>query len=168
MKEIYEAYRAKEAEAQAQTDAIDAKINAKRQKLERLEKSIEKLREQRERIPSVSWYDGIVVPLAERLAAATGLEYVIYGPFGMDCETSIYLVKDKKVSITKQPTKGLTLRPRFREDDSPYLAYWAGDETQNYAKGTFGDLMGLNLVFVPLPEAFDEVLQLLRTTGASE
>ena len=107
----------------------------------------------------------LIIPLAEKLSAHFGMQYEIYGPFGTECETSIYLRKDMSKSICDQPTISLVLRPLWKEK---WLAYNTGERVMKYPKGSVGDINGLNDVYAPLPMDFEEILKLVEYSESEE
>ena len=147
------------------------KSNAYYEKRQKLEDKIAKDQERLKKLKMPSWVNDIIVPLAEEIKSRLDKKaYEIYGPFGCECETSIYFSdygKDGNIEITKVPTLSLTVRPQWKHNDiytrttEFKLTYWTGDKTNEYAKGTIGELNGLNNVFAPLPTDIDEIIKLL-------
>lgn len=147
---------------------IQQKIRSKREKVERLEKQIEKLEKKSDDIRyGRGWVKGIVEPLAEELSKRTGLKYEIYGPFGLRCETSIFLREDMSKSITEQETRSIKLTPYTTKDGIESVKYDTGEEQGEYQIGSIGYMNGFNHVSAPIPDTIEEIEKLLVTTGSS-
>lgn len=154
-------------------DYLD-KTNKYHEKRQKLEDTIEKKQKELKRLinGSPSWVQNILVPLAKELKKRLGLKaYDIYGPFGCECETTIYLSndgKDGKIEITKVETYSLTIRPVWKYNDNYSkttafeLTYWTGESTNLYPKGTIGELNGMNHIFKPLPNNIDDIVAILE------
>lgn len=165
MREILETYHKISEEYCEKKKAIDAKIEAKQEKVEalktklaRAEKVIEGYEKAISKLHRPSMYQDIIEPLAKKLSEHFGMPYELYGPYGTECETSIYLRKDMSRSICDQSTISLTLRPDWKEN---WLNYNTGEKLMKYPKGSFGDTSGLNDVYAPLPMDFEEILKLV-------
>lgn len=143
-------------------------------KCNKLEETISKAQAKLKKLQSnsPSWIQNLLVPLAKELKERLGLKaYEIYGPFGCECETSLYLSnygKDGNIEITKVNTLSLTVRPHWKHNLTYSqvmgfeLTYRTGETTNEYAKGTIGELNGLNDVYAPLPTTIEEIIKLLR------
>lgn len=155
-KAALEDYNKKIADIDVKRQKIEARIeraNLQLGKLDKLERDLYK----------PSRYD-IVSALAKKLSVHYGLPYEIYGPFGLECETSIYLREDMSKSICDQKTISIRLR-LFGDYENDWLTYDTGERTNRYAKGSIGELNGYNSVYAPLPKDFNEILKLMRTSG---
>jgi len=86
----------------------------------------------------------------------------VYGPQGIGCRTFIYLVESEEVSPFKQQSKRVIVQPDFDEDGNLYLVYETGEMVERYAKGSLGEVSGLNGVTAPLPNTLEEIRVLLR------
>lgn len=144
MQELYNNYTKTREEIKKVDDRI-ARLERKRRSLE--EKS--------------SWVTQIVTPLAEKLAEHFGLFYEIYGPFGLGARTSIYLRADMTKSIVEADTWGITLSPSF-QDGRPVLYYETGEKTNDYQRGSIGELNGWNNRLAPLPDSVEEIAELMN------
>lgn len=136
---------------------------------ERIENKIDKLESQLKELDhnKKTWCDW-VRDLALELMKETGMKYYqIYGPFGMNCETSIYLSNKRKgpekhwkwndesdIEICKVKTLRITLRPDWTYD--------SGKRTNRYAPMTIGDLNGENKVFEPLPNEIKDIVRIMK------
>ena len=139
-------------------------------KIERLNRKLDRNQKQR---PFV--VQDILIPLAKELKERLGLKaYEIYGPFGLENETSIYLAnegKDGNIPICEVETWSLTLHWRYKKDSSEeidHLEYWTGEQTNEFATGTIGWLNGYNHIFKPLPTDIDEIIKCLRHSTKSD
>ena len=144
-------------------DSYVNKTNAYYIQKERLENKILKAQAKLSKLnqSSPSWVKNTLVPLAKEIKKrlrARGLDikaYDIYGPFGCECETSIYFSshgKDGHIEITKVSTLSLTVRPQWKHNDT-------------YTRTTGFELTYLvNVIegFKPLPYDIDEIIKLLR------
>jgi len=124
------------------------------------ERQIGRLRRKLDKTRRPPWTD-CVEAIAGELARRTGLKHDIYGPFGITSQISIYLFEDDQKGITEQPTRSLTLMPRFGADDTLRLSYWTGECTSKYVPNTIGEMNGCNKVMKPLPDAMEEIEALL-------
>lgn len=147
-----EKYRNKHAELEAEKERIESRI-------ERANKQLVKLEEKERKLHRPSRYD-VIEALAVKLSEHYGLPYEIYGPFGLKCETSIYLRKDMSKSITAQKTISIRLRP-FGDVENDWMTYDTGKRTNEFPKGSIGELNGYNSVYAPLPKDFNEILKLM-------
>lgn len=173
MLEIVERFNQLQREEKAILDEHESVINEAREKVRAAEEKVrkararvEKLEKKKNKLPWTGWVDGAVEPLAKALAERTRLNYGIYGPFGLSCQTSIYLMKEKGVCITKQPTRSITLEPYFENGDL-VIRYRTGETTDEYKSGTIGHLNGMNCVTAPLPDTIEEIELLLRESEVS-
>lgn len=107
----------------------------------------------------VNWIDGLVEPLAQELAKRAGKEYKIYGPFGMGCHTTIYLVNDKNICITKQDTWSITLEPHNLDEAEVF--YQTTKKEGNWNPLSTASLNGFDYNYEPLPNSIEEVEKLL-------
>ena len=160
MKDIYAAYLQKEHEYYFKKAKYERLRNEYERKLAKLENK------------SPSWVKEVVTALAEKISEKLGgISFEIYGPFGLGCETSIYLFPNGGDNIVKNDTWGITLHPRFEwtpydselhEIRNFYLTYNTGETKNDFAPGTIGYLNGFNNVEAPLPESIDEIIKLLN------
>ena len=166
MKEILERYDSLRREYGEKRQAIEAKQRAKEAKVEELEAKIERARkavakydEEILHLDRPTYYSAIIEPLAKKLSEHFGMPYKIYGPFGLEAETSIYLCKNTEGRISEQPTISLTLRPSEKSETK--LLYDTGERTDQYARGSIGWLNNMNAICLPLPMEFEEILKLV-------
>ena len=155
-KAIEKAYQKKQDEFLIQKEAIEKKIY-------RLQAKLKKLEDERPH-----WIDDELIPLAKELMKRLNMKYYqIYGPFGMNCETTVYMsnkrvgpLEDSRfpdesdIEITKVKTLSLTVNGNMQ--------YYTGINTEKYAEGTIGYYNGFNHVYAPLPDSIDEIAKEVR------
>ncbi len=124
----------------------------------------EQIREQ-VRNDQLNWIDAVVIPLATALGEATGLHHRVIGPCGICCRIDVILYADKERQYIFQPHKVIALQPDFREEGFS-LRYETGKQTDRFAKGTVGELNGMNNETEVLPNSIDEILKLMRDVPA--
>lgn len=158
--------RRKEDQVRDEHDAVIAtakqKIAETEEKVRRAYGRLNKLERNRNKLPSTSWIDAIVEPLAKALSEFKGLPWEIFGPFGITCQTAIYLREDMTKSICNQPALSITLEPHYGPDGKFTVLYRTGETTNEYAQGTIGQINGMNCVKAPLPNTVEEIAALLR------
>lgn len=160
MQDIYSEYnRQKEA------------VRTKRAKLEALIEANERALKKLDRMEK-GWMELVVEPLAKELSVRMGdLPWKIYGPFGLGCETTIYLFCSDCHNIVKGETYSITVHPQINISEGNvniYLTYNTGEIENKFAKGTIGYLNGFNNVEAKLPDSIDEIVKLLTHNYPSE
>lgn len=148
---------------------LQKEIEKREERIERAKRQIEKLENKLNNDEyHAYWIDDVVVPLMHDLEklAGDGWYGEIYGPFGILCETSIYLRKDMSKSICEQPTYGLTVYPPMRNEKN--MKFQTGEKIELYRKGSIGELNGGNYVKADLPDTVVEIWKLMRYTGKEE
>lgn len=141
---------------------VENEIEKRRARINRAKKQIARLEERLVRDDMfVSWIDDIVTPLMKDLEQLAGEGWTgeIYGPFGIECRTSIYLRKDMSKSITEQPVFGITITP---PDKDGMMKYETGEKDDTYRQGSLGDLNGMNYIKAPLPDAVSEIWEIMK------
>ena len=138
---------------------------------EKIAKLKQKLEKNEEKRPYI--VQDVLRPLAKRIMARCGFKcFEIYGPFGISCETSVYFANDGKmdnIDICHVETWSLTLQWAFdKVGNLHHLEYWTGETTNDYAKGTIGEMNGLNNIYKELPMDVDEIIKLLRHSTKNE
>lgn len=148
--------------------------------LEEKKKVIE-LKIEKERRKDLGNIKLIYKPLAEAICQKMNIKYYeIYGPFGIDCEISIFFS-----NISTKPSKSEKLglcRPIdicnvdtyglydlvTRGENQMEIHYATGEETNEFAKGSIGYLNGFNRVRKRLPDNLDDIVKVLRFSPAKE
>lgn len=141
------------------TERIREKIQEREKQIERLKKKLEKRKNSYYEKDFSGWIETIVKPLMRDLEKHTGLHGEIYGPFGLCCKTTIYLREDMERSITKQSTLHITIEPPM---DNGKIYYETGEVKEGYAKGSIGELNGMNMVMAELPDTIEEIVAVLK------
>jgi len=157
MLDIIEKYNESKRQEDKHCDALEKKIIERKKQVTRLKKRLDKA-------PQTNWIDGIVKPLSEALSVYIGLPWEIYGPFGLSCETSIYLREDMSKSICDQKTYSITLVPAFA-GDMHSVKYRTGEKTGEFMPGSLVAVHGFDCVTKYLPDTIEEITELLRETG---
>ena len=151
---IIKKYGKQKEEYIAKKASINEQISRLEQELEETEHSY------------INWVDGILIPLAKELMKRKGLKYFeIYGPFGLNCETSVYMANERKgtaingcfgesnIPISDVDTWSLTVHPDMK--------YRTKKTLNKHPEGSIGDLNGWNDVYEELPDDIDEIVKLL-------
>lgn len=132
-------------------------LNKEKEIKEKIEKLEMKLKKVQNQYYDNGWVDKVANKIAERIneeLKTNGFE--IYGPFGLDCQTSIYF-KDEN----REEKYAITLFPTFREDNLD-LEYWTGEYYEGYEPISIGHLNGFDKVRRTLPDSIDEIIKILR------
>ena len=137
-----------------------ANYKATQKKIENLDEKIKALQKKRDKIyhsNKYSWVDTLLHPLAKELAAKLNYKYwEIMGPFGLGCETSIWLwpVKDSKNSNHFDNLISLTVRPILDEREGNYFGFEVktNEKINKYPNGSIGEANSENYVHVMPPE----------------
>lgn len=156
MKDFIEQQVKLQEEYERQYAEYEEEISKCHARIDKINDKIDRLAKKQEGLKKPSWYDAANA-LAERLANHYGLQYKIYGPFGLNCEISIHLVQNANESVVKQDAYSLFLRP-----NGNWLRYFTGETTSQYPPGTLGFMNGDNNIYAPLPVEFEEILKLVH------
>lgn len=134
MSNFYDKFKSEKDEFISKTKELnDKKIRIEGQ-IEKKEKQLRKINDQLNNISYVGTYR-LIELLAEELSQIFHLEYKIYGPFGINAESTIYFMKDKKKDICSCPTISLALRPLAVEGND-WLEYWTiVEDSYEYENG---------------------------------
>lgn len=161
MQTFKQAYIQKTEETKRSRAEIEDQITKKEEKVQRLQKQIEKLKEKEIKVHYPSWIDELVEPIAKFFAEEFGMDYEIFGPFGMRGQLTIYWKKEKDVSIVDQSCKYLRLVPLDLKDAE--LGYETGNDKDGkpYDLGS-SDPNGFQREVKPLPDSFEEIRNLIK------
>lgn len=139
-----------------------------REQADQEDREAEKVRKEMDALPRVTWPDKLVQPLAEELSRrSTKKNFTVIGPGGLSCSTYIVLHDDPEyvtLSRRKETYLELVVQPE-NLDGSITLCYETGEENDCYAKGSIGQIGGLNRITEPLPDSVEEIEKLLRPSG---
>jgi len=153
MKTIIETYLKKESFNHSQRLKIEGRIEQRKAQIVRLQKKLDKL-------GWVSWIDEIIKPIAEMLIKKMPDRYFeIFGPFGMNSETSIHFYKNGVTNNNRfdgDNCKSITFRPRNLDIGELVLVDYSED-THQYKEGTLAELNGENYRTVPMKKSIDEL-----------
>lgn len=149
-------------------EQIQEDIQKAKKTIERAEKRIERLQAKQIKVGRnyPSWVDEIVETLAMELANRLHKNFEIYGPFGLRCETSIYLFDCADKGITEQETWSIRITPGRLDLGEIY--YDTGEVTKEFGSDTIGYMNGMNNVSKPLPDDIEDIIKLLRHSGADK
>jgi hypothetical protein len=141
-------------------EIVDGYVKASQryyEKKQKLENTIAKAEEKLKRLNknSPNWVRNLLVPLAKEIKKRLNMKaYEIYGPFGCECETTIYWAnegKDGCVKICEVETKQLQVYPRWKTDENFKTV---GFELEYYD-------YSVNRIRKPLPHDINEIIKLI-------
>jgi len=117
----------------------------------KIDKQIDELEKKRKKLSYRSDLRTLFQPFAWEIKRALGADdYEWYGPFGLDCSQSIYFKKDGDKCIT---TKGNVLGSIcFISFNGGYAIRDERKNTGEYAKGTLGEVNGMNHPIIEFTE----------------
>ena len=161
-----------------QRDLHQALLTKEDEAIAKLQKKLEWHEKKRNKLWLKSGnFPHIIFPLCDEIKKRCGFEYCeIYGPFGMCCETSLYFSNvgthnfrtydsgwiDDRIDICNVETWHITLQPNDKYESG--YEYFTGETTNNYPKGSIGELNGMNNVYKELPAEIDAIIKLLVHT----
>lgn len=134
------------------------KRDKKEASVERLQRQIERLENQIDKLERPSQHD-VIRKLADLISEALGnLPYKISGPFGLCANTSI------RLTDTDGGEYVLYLRPYDGKDE--WITYDTGKMRTDHLcpPGSIGELNGMNRLFEPLPDDFEEVMKIVKAS----
>ncbi|RKJ18086.1 hypothetical protein D7X33_46215 [Butyricicoccus sp. 1XD8-22] len=164
MKEFKKTYIEKQNQYEKEAEAINEKIEKRKEDIRRAERSIQRLNKKFDDLRNPSWIQTLVKPIGEAFAKDFNMEYEIYGPFGIRAQVTIYWRKDIERSITEQPIKALSLIPLNLAEAE--LGYETGRKREGviYPSGSLGAMNGMDREVLPLPDCFEEIRSLIRSS----
>ena len=153
MKEVIKRYEDTMAEFKAKRKVAEEKRNKKFDRMNQLEAKLERAKAAAQKadeamyaIHCPSLYENIVEPLAKKLAEHFGMEYEIYGPFGMECIavaicflSLAHYTKEKIGQYKKnkfgyeQPPPPHTAHVRFNRKQTSYNPQYVIEKAQDSA-----------------------------------
>lgn len=160
---IKENYVKKQLEYEESRREIENLIDRKMMEIERAERSIQRNQRKIEKLDRPFWVEHLVEPIAKHFTEEFGLEYELFGPFGLRAQVSIYWRKDMNKSITEQPVKSLRLVPGDLSKGELFYETGKVKKDAQYQKGSIGYLNGFNKELKPLPNSFDEIRALINS-----
>ena len=144
---------------------IQQEYNRIRDRTELREKQIERLNNKLKKLPF--WKDSLIKPIAEELIKHMPDRcYEILGPFGLSCETPNHIYRigvDDKHKFEGDNCISITFRPGDLDKGELRIVDHEKN-TGHYAKGTLGEVNGLNHPDTPLsPETtVEELLRMVK------
>jgi hypothetical protein len=142
-------------------EKIESKIQLRQKQIERLERKMERLEKTRP-----WWIDMIIKPIAEELTKELeNVYYDILGPFGISAETSIHFYPDEFKNQDRKEwnwdnVKSITFIPYDLKNGEIGIRDYTKN-TGKFAKGTIGELNGLNHPTIELDTSM-EIKDLLK------
>ncbi len=137
---------------------IESRIAQRKKQIERLEKKLHN-------VEHPSWINEIVEPVAKAMIRKMPDRYYdILGPFGMCCTTSIHFYKSgvgSKQLFEGNNCKSITFRPKNLDVGEIVLVDYNQD-TGRYAKGTMGEVNGMNHPELPIKDSINELMDFMN------
>jgi hypothetical protein len=160
MEDIYQASRHAEINYIRQKEALERTIEKRQKVLNRMVKEHD----------SRSWIDKVLKPLVDivssQMAAIHNEDqpwpYKIYGPFGLRCQTTVYIFPAGGEDILDDETYSLTVFPVGEIGKTFRLEYDTGKLSQDYEPGSLGDINGFNRITDDLPDRLGEIIAKFR------
>ncbi len=123
-----------------------------------LETEIKELQGKLERLNCPSWIDEIIKPIAELLVKKMKNRYYeILGPFGMCSTTSIHFyINGNKNQL--ENCRSINFRPVDLEIGKIEIVDY-DNNTNEYKKGTIGEVNGMNYRTIPMPDTIYKLLE---------
>lgn len=153
---------------EVERNELDQKVMKRQEDINRAERSIQRLNKKISKLDRPSWVDTLIIPLAESLAKEFQMDYEIFGPFGLGARTSIYWKKDKKLSITEQETKSITLLPTNLELAQLYYETGHKRDDVHYQPRSIGALNGMDNEILPLPDSMEDIIKIIERKYAEK
>ena len=140
------------------TDKYAKRLKRYHTRTNNLETEIKELQGKLERLNYPSWIDEIIKPIAELLVKRMkNRHYEILGPFGMTCETSIHFyINGNKNQL--ENCRAINFRPVDLEIGKIEIVDY-DNNTNEYKKGTIGEVNGMNYRTIPMPDTIDKLLE---------
>ncbi len=159
LQEIQKSYQRKQRLYNTKNTNLDTQI-------ENAGKVLEALKDAKSKLTYPHHHDNFLKPLALELEKVfKNRSYSILGPFGLNCESSIWLTKDGvegEKRFENNNILSITFRLRHK-DNEPYLVLVDHlKNTGTYNKGSIGEANGDNYPSVDLPETFEELVKFVR------
>jgi len=159
LQKIQKSYQRKQRLYNTKNTNLDTQI-------ENAEQVVEALKIAKNKLKYPHHHDNYLKPLALELEKVfKNRSYSILGPFGLNCESSIWLTRDGVEGEKKFENNNIisiTFRLRHK-DNEPYLVLVDHlKNTGTYNKGSIGEANGDNHPSVDLPETFEELVKFVR------
>ena len=135
---------------------LENRIRMRRAQIDRLEKRLDKL--------EYPHFHDALKEIGEYICEKTGYEYEILGPFGLRCQSSLWIVdktKDRK-SLMDYIVWSLSITAKTNGDNTQYLMYDTGEKKSGYHPNSLGAMNGFDNVEAILPDAIEEVWEIMK------
>ncbi|MCK5608581.1 hypothetical protein KAR91_42255 [Candidatus Pacearchaeota archaeon] len=134
-------------------DSYIKKVKAYYTRQKKVRKQIEalKAKEDSMRYPTFETVLSPIIELIKQKLKAKG--HLIYGPFGLGCETTVYWVKDKKKEITVKSNVLGSLT--FTRVGTGWGLQDRSVTTNKFPKGSIGEINGGNHLDIPIDDKMD-------------
>lgn len=142
---------------------LENRIKMRRAQIERLEKRLDKL--------EYPHFHDALKEIGEYICSKTGYEYKILGPFGLRCESSLWIVdpnKDKGKHGVGNIVWSICVNSKTNEDNTQYLVYDTGEKKPGYHPNSLGALNGFDNVEAILPDTIEEVWEIMKNKRKEE
>lgn len=134
-------------------------------RIEQREKQIKRLEKKQHSLSLPSWIEEILEPIAKAMIRKMPDRYYdILGPFGMCCTTSIHFYKSgvgSKQLFDGDNCRSITFRPKNLDVGEVVLVDYNQD-TGRYAKGTMGEVNGMNHPELPIKDSINELMKFMN------
>jgi len=159
LQEIQKGYQRKQRLYRTKEKNFDKQI-------ENTEEVLESLKNAKSKLTYPHHHDNYLKPLALELEKVfKNRSYSILGPFGLNCESSIWLTRNgvkEKDKFENNNIISITFRLRHK-DNEPYLVLVDHlKNTGTYQKGSLGEANGDNYPSVDMPETFEKLVKFVR------
>ena len=150
------------SKTKAKIEKIEDKIYELEQQKNKLKNKAEKQKEKHykilDNIPSGTHYDIIEMIAKEIMRRNPEINsYELLGPFGINCETSIWFFADKIIPENQDRINKIMYSLTFHY----HLLVWNGGINNTYEKGSLGSLNGDNKIMVHV-ESIEQLEELMK------
>ena len=135
---------------------LENRIRMRREQIERLHKRLDKL--------EYPHFHDALKEIGEYICEKTGYEYEILGPFGLRCQSSLWIVdktKDRK-NLMDYIVWSLSITAKTNSDNTQYLMYDTGEKKSGYHPDSLGAMNGFDNVEAILPDTIEEVWEIMK------
>lgn len=136
---------------------LENRIRMRRAQIDRLEKRLDKL--------EYPHFHDALKEIGEYICEKTGYEYEILGPFGLRCQSSLWIIdpnKDTGETGIENLVWSLSVTSRTNEDNTQYLMYDTGEKKPGYHPNSLGAMNGFDNVEAILPDTIEEVWEIMK------
>lgn len=135
---------------------LENRIRMRRAQIDRLEKRLDKL--------EYPHFHDALKEIGKYICEKTGYEYEILGPFGLRCQSSLWIVdktKDRK-NLMDYIVWSLSITAKTNGDNTQYLMYDTGEKKSGYHPNSLGAMNGFDNVEAILPDTIEEVWEIMK------